>query len=155
MEQFKITPDISNEKLAEHLEIVPIVEKWIKDVKAMANARAIENGEKIPGMKVVEGGHGARTWSDDDDAEKMLKSFRLKQQDMYVSKLISAPQAEKLAKEGIIKEKQYAKLEDLIRVPPAKLVLVSEDDPRPEYQIKPPADDLPDLTQSDIDDLFE
>ncbi|MCC8381285.1 MULTISPECIES: DUF2800 domain-containing protein [Xenorhabdus] len=64
------------------------------------------------GFKLVEGKLGNRSWGMESEGEAMLKSFNLKQDQMYTKKLITPPQAEKVLKKEY--PKRWAKLETLI-----------------------------------------
>lgn len=72
-----------------------IVETWTKAVRAEVERRLL-GGEKLPSWKLVEGRRGARAWTDEPMVEKLLKSFRLKEAEMYDFKLISPTKAEKV-----------------------------------------------------------
>ena len=89
---------------------VELVEQWCKAVRAEVERRLFA-GQQVDGFKLVEGKRGARKWADEADAEKLLKSFRMRQDEMYDFSLISPTKAEKLFKEN---PKRWAKVKDLI-----------------------------------------
>jgi len=76
---------------------VELVEHWCKAIRAEVERRLFA-GEPVSGFKLVEGRRGNRAWSDEAEVEKLFKSFRLKQEEMYDFKLISPTKAEKILK---------------------------------------------------------
>ena len=76
---------------------VELVEHWCKAIRAEVERRLFA-GEPVAGFKLVEGRRGNRAWSDEAEVEKLFKSFRLKQEEMYDFKLISPTKAEKILK---------------------------------------------------------
>jgi Protein of unknown function (DUF2800) len=76
---------------------VELVEQWCKAIRAEVERRLFA-GEPVAGFKLVEGRRGNRAWSDEAEVEKLFKSFRLKQEEMYDFKLISPTKAEKILK---------------------------------------------------------
>lgn len=127
--------------LAASLSKVDLIEDWCKAVRAEAERRLLA-GEPVPGFKVVQGKRGARQWTDAAAAEQMLKTFRLKQEEMYDFKLISPTSAEKLAKAETIGKRQWPKLQELIVQNEGKPHVAPASDPRPALDIRPVADDF-------------
>lgn len=127
--------------LAACLSKVDLIEDWCKAIRAEAERRLLA-GESVPGFKVVQGKRGARQWSNEEEAEKMLKTFRLKQEEMYSFKLISPTTAEKLAKSEIIGKRQWPKLAELITQSEGRPHVAPDSDPRPALDIRPVADDF-------------
>ncbi|OCF97139.1 hypothetical protein A9G08_09880 [Gilliamella sp. wkB195] len=134
---------LSNEALAKKFKAIDMIKSWIKAVETRVQAQ-IQQGNAVPGFKLVIGRQGNRAWIDEEDAENALKSFRLKQDEMYSRKLISPTQALKVLKGSEIRIK---KLESLITRPEGKPTVVPESDKRPAIS---PADDFTDLTQEEI-----
>jgi hypothetical protein len=98
------------------------------------------NGNVVPGVKLVQGRRGARQWLSTEEAEALLKSMRLKQEQMYNFKLISPTQADKLlAKES---PRRWKKVEALITQRDGSPSVAPESDKRPALVIAPPADDF-------------
>lgn len=93
-------------------------------------------------FKVVQGKRGARQWADAKAAEQMLKTFRVKLEDMYDMKLISPASAEKLAKVETIGKRQWPKLAELITQSDGKPHVAPVSDPRPALDIRPAVDDF-------------
>lgn len=117
---------------------VGLVEDWCKAVRAEVERRLLA-GQTVDGYKLVEGRKGNRAWSDEDAVEKLFKSFRLRQEEMYDFKLISATKAEKLLKEN---PKRWAKAEQLITRSDGKPSVAHATDKRPAMDVKPVLDDF-------------
>ena len=75
---------------------------------------------------------------DEAEAERVLKSLKLKKDEMYTYKLISPTNATKLAKERKFTEKQTGKIEALVSRAEGKLVLAPESDKRRAVDYKAP-----------------
>jgi hypothetical protein len=99
--------------IANCLGAVDLIEGWCKAVRAKAESDLLE-GRDVPGFKLVEGKRGHRKWAEPKQVEALLKSMRLKHQQMYDYSLISPTQAERLAKADAIGERQWAKLQQQI-----------------------------------------
>jgi len=117
---------------------VGMVEDWCKAVRAEVERRLLA-GQTVDGYKLVEGRKGNRTWSDEDAVTALFKSFRLRQEEMYDLKLISATKAEKLLKEN---PKRWAKTEQLITRSDGKPSVAPATDKRPAMDVKPVLDDF-------------
>lgn len=135
--------------LAACLAKVDLIEDWCKAVRAEAERRLLA-GEEVPGYKLVQGKKGNRQWSDEKSAEQMLKTFRVKLEQMYDMKLISPTSAEKLAKAEVIGKRQWPKLLELITQSAGKPHVAPASDPRPALEVKPVVDDFENLTHDDI-----
>ncbi|KOP31752.1 hypothetical protein AFK69_19215, partial [Xenorhabdus sp. GDc328] len=125
---------------------VEFVENWCKSIRARVSDE-LNAGYPIPGFKLVEGKQGNRSWGIESEAETMLKSFKLKQDQMYAKKIISPTQAEKLIKRD--NPRRWAKLEPLIIRADGKPTVVPESDPRPALDVNP-INDFDDIS----DDIF-
>jgi hypothetical protein len=113
-----LLPGTTPEQLGRLLMMAPLVEIWLKAVRAEGDRRMLA-GQVVPGFKLVQGKRGARRWSDAEAAEQRLKAMRLKVEEMFDLSLISPTAAEKLtkAKDGekpAIGPRQWAKLQTLI-----------------------------------------
>lgn len=142
----------SDEQLGLLGEAIDLVEGWAKAVRAELERRMLAGGE-VPGFKLVKGREGIRKFSDAAEAEKMMKSMRLKQDVMYDWTLISPTTAEKLYADGIIGKKQWPKLQALITRSEGGLSVAPAADKRPAVVITPVADDFEALP--DTDDLSD
>ncbi|WP_347460971.1 DUF2800 domain-containing protein [Acinetobacter sp. ANC 7454] len=129
-------PEHENQLLGKLYAALPLIEQWSKAVAAAVTDK-LNSGEKVPGFKLVQGRAGNRAWSDAEAAEQVLKSMRLKVEDMYDLKLISPTNAEKLQKAGTIGPRQWAKVQDLIVRPEGKPTVAPESDKRPALEVNP------------------
>lgn len=125
--------------LASKMAACNLIEDWIKAVRAKVEAELFA-GNEVPGYKLVEGRAGARAWADADEAEKLLKSFRLKEKEMYKFELISPTTAEALLKKA--SPKRWAKAQSYITRSDGKPSVAPVTDKRPALVIKPVADDF-------------
>jgi len=117
----------------EHLELV---EDWIKAVRARIEAEVL-NGRPVPGVKVVAGKKGNRAWASDDEAEALMKKFKMKQDQMYSFKLLGPKPILDALKDQPRRLKQ---IEALVVQPAGKPHVVLESDERPAIEIKPVED---------------
>lgn len=129
------TPDEMRKavSLGTKLDAVPLIEDWCKAVRAEAESRLLA-GEPVAGYKLVRGRKGARAWVDETQAETVMKSMRLKSEDMYDYKLISPTTAEKLLKDS---PKRWNRIAELIVQPEGKPSVAPVSDNRPAIEIKP------------------
>lgn len=116
-----------------------LIEEWLKAVRAEVERR-LAAGEEVPGWKLVEGRRGNRQWSDEQVATEILKSMRLKQEEMYNFKLISPAQAEKLLKPS---PKRWARVAPLIVQLPGSPSVAPESDKRPPISVAATGSDFP------------
>lgn len=113
------------------MKLTKLAEDWAKAVRAAVEAALLE-GKPLADYKLVEGRRGARSWTDAEQVEKLLKEkFRLKTEDMYDMKLISPTEAEKLLGES---KRRWAQLEKLIEQKPGKPSVAPMSDKRPPIQ---------------------
>lgn len=131
---FMETPD----DLSTKMQAVDIIEDWCRAVRAEVERRLLA-GTPVPGFKLVQGRKGARAWSSADEAEAIMKSMRLKQDEMYDFKLISPTTAEKLLKDT---PKRWNRLSEIITQSEGKPSVAPESDKRPSLEIKPVEDDF-------------
>ncbi|AXD45398.1 DUF2800 domain-containing protein [Salmonella enterica] len=134
--------------LAECYGVLDIIESWCTDVRARVNGE-LHAGHTVPGLKLVAGKPGNRTWSDEAQAAETLTAFRIKGNPIYTRKLISPTQAEKLFKSGVISERRWPKLTALITRPEGKPTVVPESDPRPALAVNV-VDDFDDVSVADL-----
>jgi hypothetical protein len=139
---------LGNDRLGEIYESLDLIDGWMKAVRGRIEHELL-NGNPVPGLKLVQGRRGARKWSSTDEAEALLKSMRLKQDEMYQFKVISPTQAEKLlAKDS---PRRWKKAEALIVQPNGSPSVAPESDKRPALVIAPVAEDF--AVVDDGDDL--
>lgn len=101
----------------------------------------------VSGFKLVTGKQGNRAWRDEVEAEELLKSFRLKQDQMYSQKVISPTQAEKLLKKE--SPRRWTKVEALITRSDGNPTIAPESDPRPALNVNP-VNDFDDVSEDAI-----
>ena len=133
---------LSNEQLSTIYSNIGLISNWINAVQGIVLQKLIA-GESIPGYKAVLGSAGNRKWSDDNEVEKIMKSLRLKKDEMYSFKIISPAKAEKLLKSN---PRKWARLDEQIIRGEPKPVIVPEADKRPAYV---------DKIDEEIDELCE
>jgi hypothetical protein len=117
----------------EHLEII---EDWIKAVRARIEFELLA-GKSIPGVKLVAGKKGNRQWASDEEAEAMLKKFRVKQDEMYSFKLLGPKPILEMMKS---RPRNLKHIEALVVQPDGKPHVALESDKRPALEIKPVED---------------
>lgn len=132
---------MSDEEIAAAYAKVDWVKAWVEAVSDEAFRRAM-SGQELPGLKLVQGRAGARRWSDEEQAEIVLKRARLKADEMYNKKLISPTQAEKILKD---KPRVWHKAAKLVTQSEGKLHLAPADDKRP-AQAPTSTDDFEDVS---------
>lgn len=138
--------------LAASMEKVGLIEDWCKAVRAETERRLLA-GEKVPGYKLVQGRKPARKWADAEQAERMMKSMRLKADEMYTKKVISPTVAEKVLAPT---PRRWKKLEALIVQGEPPLSVAPLSDKRQAVEVKPVAQEFDDLTTEapNVDDLI-
>lgn len=135
------TPD---EPLARAMSKVGMIEDWCKAVRSETERRLLA-GKPVPGFKLVQGRQGARKWADEQQAVEMLKSFRLKTEEMYDLKLISPTTAEKLVEAKVIGPRQWQRAQALIVRQEGKPSVAPESDSRPAISQTATDDDFQNL----------
>lgn len=143
---------MDNALLGNLLSSVDIIEDFCKAIRAKAEAELFA-GRDVPGYKLVQGRKGSRAWANADEVEQVMKSMRLKTEEMYDLKLISPTTAEKLAKSGTIGPRQWPKLQDMITQAEGKPSVAPVSDKRPALVITAVDDEFADESAS-IDDLI-
>jgi hypothetical protein len=142
--------DEDAEGLGAKMAAIPMIEDWCKAVRAKVEAKLFA-GESVPGYKLVQGKKGNRKWSNETEAEMVMKGFKLKVEEMYDLKLITPTTAEKLAKAKTIGPRQWPKLAGYITQSEGSPSVAPESDERPALVITPPADDFEDVTVAEND----
>jgi hypothetical protein len=110
--------------LGAYLDQADLVEQWLSDVRGLAQTM-LEAGAPVDGWKLVPK-RGMRQWADEQNTADALVGAGLDRADIYVEKIVSPAQAEKLLK----KTKQV--LPDGLTVSVSSgNTLAPESDPRP------------------------
>ncbi|MCY0148344.1 DUF2800 domain-containing protein [Hoeflea sp. G2-23] len=111
--------EMSPEKIAETLDMLPMLEDWVKAVRAYAHTQA-EMGTTIPGWQLSEK-IGNRRWIDADVALVELMEQGFSEDQVYDRKPISPAKADKL-----LGAKRKALIEPFVERPVTGTNLVSE-----------------------------
>lgn len=135
-------PDADADDLGSAMDMVDLVEDWAKGVREEA-ARRLSQGKAVTGFKLVTGRKGNRAWSNKDQAEAVLKRYRLRQDEMYDYSLISPTTAENLLAEKF--PKRWDKVKNLISRADGKPSVAPVTDKRPALVVQSVADELADL----------
>ena len=121
-----LVQNMSDERIAEILDIAPAFIDWFKDVQAYALGQLVQ-GRHIPGYKLVEG-RSIRQITDENKALDILVNAGFKRDE-----LLSKPELLGIsALEKIVGKKNLSELlKDYIVKPTGKLTLAPESDRRP------------------------
>jgi len=131
-----VVPERSeDDELEANMAKIPQIETWIKAIRAEVERRLLA-GVPLKHWKLVQGKNGARQWTDEDDAVKKLKEFRLKKDQMYEMSLISPTSAEKLLKK--IAPNQWKALQEVIIQKPGPKSVAPMSDDRPAILVGKP-----------------
>lgn len=122
--------DFPPNDLAYKFSKVPLVEEWVKAIRATAT-HVMLSGGKLSGLKVVKGREGNRSWISEEDAAQYLRQSGLKEEQIYSKKMISPTQALKLGE---------LCLDTLVTRKEAELSIVAESDKRPAVDVPSAAD---------------
>jgi len=123
------SPDtIRDEDIPGILEILPVAEDWIKDIRAYAQTQAIR-GQHWPGYKLVRGRRPGRQWRNEEDVVNILARAGYGEDQYTETKLKSCSEMEKvLGRAGF-----RALLGPCVVQGEGNLTLVPESDTRTEY----------------------
>jgi hypothetical protein len=147
-------PEATDERLATLMDAADMIEGLVKSVRAEVERRLLAGTFTDARYKLVEGRQGSRAWTDEAEAEKTLKSMRLKVDEMYDFKVISPTSAEKLL--GASNPRKWAKLQAFIHRSDGKPSVAPASDKRPALSIAVAEgfDVLPeDVAPDDMSDL--
>ena len=123
------SPDLlTNAEIAQLLPRAKELESWAKDLTGEAQHR-IENGQDVPGYKIVLGREGARKFTDTDLAFERVKQTGIDEAMLYERKPVTLAALEKIMGKPVFE----MAVGDLITRAPGKPTLVPESDKRPAY----------------------
>lgn len=126
---------LSLDEVSELLQHVDAVAKWCREVKDFAYAEAMA-GKPIQGYKLVAGSRN-RAWRDEEHVGEFLEKLEgVNTNDVFITKVISPAQAEKL----LGKKKAGELLADEIEVTIGKPKLVPEAHKAPAIEVDPSSD---------------
>lgn len=140
-------PKIDTVQLARIMKNIPAVEIWISAMKERAEAE-LSAGHVVPGFKLVQGRAGNRAWKDAAAVLPFLKSLGLTAEQLFIKKLVSPAQADKLLKKSKMTDEQAAAYKQMIIRPEGAPVIVEDSDPRPAVKSQLTADDYPDESKN-------
>jgi hypothetical protein len=127
----KAPDDLTPEEKGRILDLAPMVEQWLKDLRESCEKVFMDGKLGAEGWKMIRG-RGSREWVEEDEEATAgeLKKLGLKVREIYIRKLISPAQAEKIPAIAGNKAKAH-KLRGLWVKKPGKPILVPESDPAP------------------------
>lgn len=140
------TEALTAEDLGALFPKLEIVSLWVKAIGSKVN-ELLSTGVKVPNAKLVKGRKGARSWIDEMEAETLLKSMRLKHDQMYDYKLTSPTKLEKYL---VNAPRKWKKVAALIVQSEAGNTVALESDPRPAVVITPIETKFENLTNEDL-----
>ena len=142
---------LSTKELAQKMAACDLIEGWIKAVRGKVESELFA-GVPVPGYKIVQGKRGHRKWADATEAEGVLKTMRLKVEEMYDMKVISPTQVEKIfgPKGSAPSVKRWNKLQAFITQSEGAPSVAPASDPRPPLEIKPVIDEFSNLDEEDL-----
>ena len=121
--------DAEDERLATLMDAADMLEGFAKAVRAEVERRLLKGTFSDARYKLVEGKRGSRAWIVESEVEAMLKSMRLKVDQMYDFKLISPTSAEKLLASAY--PRKWTKLQASIHQTNGKPSVAPASDKRP------------------------
>lgn len=130
--EFKEPAELTDEEIAGVLTIASDLAKWTDDVFAYAQAKAVNDGKRWDGFKLVEG-RSNRKYADEQKVADICRQNGYSISQIFNTTLIGITDMEKL----LGKKKFRELLSDCVIKPKGKLTLVPESDKREEV--------LPDL----------
>lgn len=131
---------------------IDLIKGFCKAIEERAYSE-LDAGKPVIGYKLVDGKAGNRAWSDKGKVVTLLKSFKLKSEQIYKpEEVVTPPTVEKLLKK---KPDQWEQVQALIVRPPSTPTIAKESDPRPPIS-RNHADDFEDeSTPNPATDLAE
>ena len=113
-------------EVSDCLSRLPAIEAWIKALRDRAG-EDIKAGKRIPGWKLVHG-RSMRKWKDEKQTEAAMKAAGLTDAQIFVKKLVSPAQCDKLYK--TLTDEQAASIRDGITRTEGALTLAEDADRR-------------------------
>lgn len=130
--EYEVPPEYDTAELREH------VQTYVDFVTLL--------GERVPGLKLVEGRKGVRKWRSEAAAIKAIEAAGI-QADVYERKLLSPAKMEKLLKDKTITKDQWSALAPEITQETTRPTIADETDKRPAYE--PQALDYPNMEEKE------
>jgi hypothetical protein len=121
---------VTTADLAKKMEWVPVIEAWVNNIKADIQ-RELENGNVVPGWKLVRGRAHRRLKSEVETKRVLVEEVGLDEADLYVAPKMKTPaQLEKL---GVGKDQRKIvkqRVAELAFMPSGALAIAPDYDPR-------------------------
>ena len=92
--EFKVADQLSLEEIGEILQKAKDLDNWVKELEKYALAESLK-GNNVPGWKAVNG-RGSRSFTNTDDAIKVLKENGIAEELLYERKYLTLAQMEKV-----------------------------------------------------------
>jgi hypothetical protein len=143
-------PETVTDRLAAGLSIADQLEQLAKAYRSTGEQILLTGGQ-IRGWKLVAGKKGNRAWANATEAESVLKSMRLKVEEMYDQKLKSPTQITKALADS---PRRLKKVTPLITQPDGKPHLAPVSDKRPALEIQPVENAFDNLEEVNDEDLI-
>lgn len=129
--------DMTNDQIREAMEAAPLLRQFLTSVEEEAEKRML-GGQRIAGLKLVNG-KGSRKWNlDDDQVVEKLKGMGIPKEACYTMKVISPAQAEKVTwtkRDGTtmqLSERQIKRMDqEYVSHMTGQLIVALESDSRP------------------------
>lgn len=121
-------PHLTDDQYLEIVQMEPLLKMWL-DRTTRAATDAILGGDRIPGLKVVEG-RSLRKWSDEDKVENLLHAGGYGHDEILEQPTLKTVAA---MEKSLGKKKVAELVGDLIVKAPGKPTLVLASDKRPDY----------------------
>lgn len=140
-------PDMEDvdDDIGSKLSKISIIRSWCDAIEQEAYRLAVSEGKPVRGFKIVQSRNGNRKWRSDQEAEQIMRSMRLRSEQMYNYRIISPTEAEKMFKQGTLGERKWKRLREVITRSEGKLLLVPESDKREAVDVITDLDLLDDL----------
>lgn len=121
-----------------------LIHDWIKAIRGRIEGELLA-GNEVPGLKLVEGKMGNRQWGNKAEVETLMKTMRIKADEMYDKSLISPTTAEKVLKKTY--PRKWSKIEEMIVQKKGQPSVAPESDKRPALIITANGDDFDNIEE--------
>jgi len=126
---FKDPPLLTEDEIVDVLLAIDELKKWASDIEDYAYAKAVNEGKRWPGFKLVEG-RRSRKYTDEKKIIERLINEGYEEEKIFKKSLLTLTKLEK----ELGKKKFEEILGDYVERPPGKLQLVPESDKRKEVK---------------------
>ena len=133
--EFEDPAELTDAEIAEALALIPQAKAWMNDLERYANSKAVDEGKRWPGFKLV-AGRSIRKYTDPEAVAAAAEAAGYT--DIFDRKLIGVTAMEKLMGKQTFADVLGA----LVHKPEGKPTLVPESDRRPAVKSHSAADDF-------------